>query len=85
MLITARSVLSPGRMIDAPNENDYEVEKILQKRTRDGVTEYLVRWLGYVMTSFVRLKADFHSVIFVARLTVRYRLLAITQLPFNSK
>ena len=39
-------------MADAPSENNYEVEKILQKRTRDGVTEYLVRWLGYVNMHF---------------------------------
>jgi hypothetical protein len=26
---------------------EYEVEKIVDKRTKNGVTEYLVKWKGY--------------------------------------
>ena len=29
------------------DEEEYPVERILQKRTRKGVKEYLVRWAGY--------------------------------------
>ncbi|KAG4072620.1 hypothetical protein HA402_004709 [Bradysia odoriphaga] len=29
----------------------YEVEKVLKKRTRKGKTEYLIKWLGYPSTS----------------------------------
>jgi Chromo (CHRromatin Organisation MOdifier) domain len=28
-------------------EEEYDVEKIVDKRTRNGTTEYLVKWLGY--------------------------------------
>ena len=30
-----------------PTENHYVVEKLLGKRTSQGWTQYLVRWLGY--------------------------------------
>ena len=29
------------------NDAEYEVEEILDKRTRKGVTEYKIRWKGY--------------------------------------
>ena len=37
-------------------------------------------------TLFLKLyfKADFHSVVLVARVTISFRLLAISQLPFSS-
>ena len=33
--------------IEAFDEEEYDVETIIGKRTRSGVTEYLVKWLGY--------------------------------------
>ena len=35
------------------NEGVYRVEKILRKRKRKGVVEYLVRWNGYEDPKFV--------------------------------
>jgi hypothetical protein len=31
----------------APAEDDYIVESILDKRTTNGVVEYLLKWKGY--------------------------------------
>jgi len=32
---------------DAPPASEYQVERLIQRRSRDGNTEYLVKWLGY--------------------------------------
>ena len=37
---------------NTPNESDiFQVEKILNKRTRKGVTKFLVKWAGYPMSA----------------------------------
>jgi Chromo (CHRromatin Organisation MOdifier) domain len=39
---------NPENTMDAQVlEEEYDVEKIIGKRNRNGTTEYLVRWLGY--------------------------------------
>jgi len=32
------------------NEEEYEVEQILDKRTRYGKTQYLIKWKGYPLS-----------------------------------
>ena len=53
-LIPAREDTIPGRIAVPPQpiviegEEEFEVERILkERRTRAGVTEFLVRWVGY--------------------------------------
>ena len=41
---TSNPVTSKNEPID---DAEYEVERILKKRTRQGKVEYLVKWLGY--------------------------------------
>ena len=45
--ILGHRVVPPPPMI-VEGEEEYEVERVLkERRTRAGVTEYLVRWAGY--------------------------------------
>jgi hypothetical protein len=40
-----------GQWIQNEDNDEYEVERILEKRNRQGKVEYLVRWLGYELES----------------------------------